>query len=430
MKNIKKTGLLVILFVFMAFTLFAGGAKEARENEKLIKVVSVSDDEGHLDITGELSDGSEIIYHTTDDTSYPLSMDSIKSGDYLIVKDTGIMTMSIPPQSTASSIRNVTIAVESGAISFGEKKESAPVELPSSLDIGLPERNELISMFNYSYGYLNATGLVNNDITVNAAYFARGIIDSTNYYDIPPIYSIDKMNEYLTEYMEKYIDEGKNSEIGTPVRTLDEIKALEDPSGLEENFAYSYGYLTTLDLLGSGLDILGPIYAQGFLTALYGIEPLESRASLENYIYQYSDFLEEQYEAYMAELAKANADIAKAFLEENGKREGVTTLPSGVELEIVMEDSELGATPTESDSVIVNYELRLINGAVIDQGQNVTFSLGSLIPGFVDACVNMKVGQTAIAYIPPELGYGENAPDQIGPNALLIFTIQLIGIAK
>lgn len=428
-----KRSILTVLVLLVSLTLlFAQGAKEAGENEKLIQVEEIMPDGDHLDILGLLEDGTEIIYHTTNNTRFPLSVSSIKSGEFLIVKDTGIMTMSIPPQSTAAQIRNVTIAVNSGDIPFvaSEKVQYPAQEMPSELSLTELNTEDLITMFNYSYGYYNATALLENGLTVNGAYFAKAILDSAKELDSPSLMSLEEMDNVLGQYVEEYMQNNLSSDIGKAVTSIDEINSLPDPSNIEESFAYSYGYLTTLELLTGGLDIIGEVYADGFLTRVYNIEPIITLEEMVDYINQYSELLNQRYEEYVAELSKTNAELAANYLEENGKREGVITLDSGVQLEIVSEDAELGATPTESDNVIVSYTLSLIDGSVIDGGNNVTFSLSSLIPGFVDACLNMKVGQTAIAYIPPELGYGENAPSEIGPNALLIFTIELVGIEE
>ena len=87
-------------------------------------------------------------------------------------------------------------------------------------------------------------------------------------------------------------------------------------------------------------------------------------------------------------------------------------------------------TPSATDSVIVDYDLFLLDGNTYDSGSDVTFSLQSLIPGFTEAVTNMQVGQEAMVYIHPSYGYGESGTSNIEPNSLLIFRINLKGIAK
>ena len=132
----------------------------------------------------------------------------------------------------------------------------------------------------------------------------------------------------------------------------------------------------------------------------------------------------------MTELAKTNLEEAEAFLEGNKATEGVIILPSGNQMIIVSESEELGETPVSTDSVVVDYDLFLLDGNQYDSGTDVTFSLQSLIPGFVEAVTNMKVGQEAMIYIHPDYGYGETGSSSIAPNSLLIFRVNLKSIVE
>ena len=97
---------------------------------------------------------------------------------------------------------------------------------------------------------------------------------------------------------------------------------------------------------------------------------------------------------------------------------------------IISEEETLGATPVDTDSVVVDYDLFLLDGNQYDAGTDVTFDLQSLIPGFVEAVTNINVGQEAMVYIHPSLGYGETGTSSIEPNSLLIFRINLKSIAE
>ncbi|MGN1178878.1 MAG: FKBP-type peptidyl-prolyl cis-trans isomerase, partial [Candidatus Ornithospirochaeta sp.] len=97
---------------------------------------------------------------------------------------------------------------------------------------------------------------------------------------------------------------------------------------------------------------------------------------------------------------------------------------------ITSEAETLGESPVDTDSVIVDYDLFLLDGNQYDTGTDVTFNLQSLIPGFVEAITNMKVGQEAMVYIHPSFGYGETGTSSIEPNSLLIFRINLKSIAE
>ena len=128
MKGIKRTAIAALVFLMM-FTLPAQGMKEQQEGEVLVKVLSAEvDPDGNHMISAQKENGESIIYIAGPDTvveGYPI--DSIGEGDYLLVKDNGMMTMSIPPQAPAASIRYVTPAVKNGLIAADF---SAPLTLP------------------------------------------------------------------------------------------------------------------------------------------------------------------------------------------------------------------------------------------------------------------------------------------------------------
>lgn len=126
-----------------------------------------------------------------------------------------------------------------------------------------------------------------------------------------------------------------------------------------------------------------------------------------------------------------NADEGAAFLAENGARDGVVTTESGLQYEVLREGD--GARPGAGDRVTIHYRGTLIDGTQFDssydRGSPATFSVGGVIPGFSEALQLMPVGSQYRFYIPGDIGYGlqGSAPD-IGPNATLIFEVELIEI--
>ena len=129
--------------------------------------------------------------------------------------------------------------------------------------------------------------------------------------------------------------------------------------------------------------------------------------------------------------AKSNLEAGRAYMEEMSANEDVQTTESGLQY-IVMEPGE-GDNPVAADSVEVHYEGRLIDGSVFDssieRGQTVTFGLTQVIPGWTEGLQLMKPGGKFKLIIPPELGYGEGGAGQmIGPNATLVFDVELISI--
>jgi len=115
---------------------------------------------------------------------------------------------------------------------------------------------------------------------------------------------------------------------------------------------------------------------------------------------------------------------------DNGKKDGVVTLPSGLQYKIVKTTD--GKKPTDVDTVTCNYRGTLIDGTEFDKseaGQPATFQVGGVIPGFKEALKLMPVGSTWRFFIPANLAYGERgAGNVIGPNTTLIFEVELVSI--
>lgn len=132
--------------------------------------------------------------------------------------------------------------------------------------------------------------------------------------------------------------------------------------------------------------------------------------------------------------AKADLDAAQSFLATNASRPDVKTLPSGVQYRVITSGPADGPQPGPSDEVKVNYEGKLLNGTVFDssfaRGVPADFTLGGLIPAWVEALQRMRPGDEWILYVPPAQGYGDQGAGPIPPNSLLIFRIQLLGVLR
>lgn len=129
---------------------------------------------------------------------------------------------------------------------------------------------------------------------------------------------------------------------------------------------------------------------------------------------------------------RAPAQAANAFLAENAKKPGVKTTASGLQVEMLAAGE--GPTPTLEDTVAVHYEGRLADGTVFDssiaRGQPAVFKVGDVIKGWQEGLQMMRPGGSARFTIPPALGYGaKGAGGVIPPNAVLVFDVQLLGIA-
>ena len=125
-----------------------------------------------------------------------------------------------------------------------------------------------------------------------------------------------------------------------------------------------------------------------------------------------------------------NKEAGEKFLAENAKKEGVKTLPSGVQYKVLKEGT--GAIPADTSLVKVNYEGRLINDSIFDssyqRGEPTTFRANQVIKGWTEALCHMPAGSVWEVYIPQELGYGEREQNVIKPFSTLIFKIELLEV--
>lgn len=145
--------------------------------------------------------------------------------------------------------------------------------------------------------------------------------------------------------------------------------------------------------------------------------------------------MEENVKAHVTESRRAmsekNKKDGEAFLAENKKKAGVTTLPSGLQYEVLKEGT--GKKPVATDTVSTQYRGTLINGTEFDSSykrrEPTTFPVNGVIPGWSEALQKMTVGSKWKIYIPSDLAYGaQGAPPRIGPNSTLIFEVELLEI--
>ena len=135
-----------------------------------------------------------------------------------------------------------------------------------------------------------------------------------------------------------------------------------------------------------------------------------------------------------ADLDAGKAEAA-AFMEKNAQAEGVRTLPSGLQYKVVQSGPPGGESPDRNDLVKVEYEGKLTDDTVFDssfaRGAPAIFTPETVVPAWTEALQRMRVGDEWILYVPPALGYGETGGgSKIPPNAVLIFRIKLLDIAR
>ena len=139
--------------------------------------------------------------------------------------------------------------------------------------------------------------------------------------------------------------------------------------------------------------------------------------------------LADKLKSYLQQKEKTNMEAGEVFLAENGKRESVVTLPSGLQYEIITKG--VGEKPLAHNTVTCHYHGTTIKGEVFDssvkRGQPASFPLNAVIKGWTEALQLMSVGSKWKLYIPPHLAYGNRSISrEIGPNSTLIFEVELL----
>lgn len=207
---------------------------------------------------------------------------------------------------------------------------------------------------------------------------------------------------------------------------------MEDNNKKLDRISYALGLSMGNNFRASGIkEINVQDFADGVAAVFDGLAPKMSYDEAKNEIRVYFEAMQREQEAASAQMAEANAKAGEAFLAENGKRVEVKTLPSGLQYEVIKEGD--GAMPTADDQVEVHYTGKLIDGTVfdssVDRGVPATFGVTQVIPGWVEALQLMKAGSTWRLFIPSQLAYGpRGAGDLIGPNATLIFDVELLKV--
>jgi len=181
------------------------------------------------------------------------------------------------------------------------------------------------------------------------------------------------------------------------------------------------------------LDVDQAVLLRGFKDALAGSKMLLTEEEERTVLTQLSVEARKKQEDQMKVAADANKKVGEEFLAANKTKDGVVTLPSGLQYKILTEGT--GPKPTAADTVSCNYRGTLINGTEFDssykRGQPASFQVTGVIKGWTEALQLMPVGSKWQLFVPSDLGYGDRGADPrsgIGPGATLIFEVELLSI--
>jgi FKBP-type peptidyl-prolyl cis-trans isomerase FklB len=194
----------------------------------------------------------------------------------------------------------------------------------------------------------------------------------------------------------------------------------------KEKTSYALGVNFGNNLRTQGVEVNLDTVLQGMKDGLTNQAKLNEQQLRETF-----SNLSAQVRARMQEKAKANKGEGEKFLAENGKKEGIHTLPSGLQYRIIKEGS--GETPKTNDEVSVKYTGKLIDGTVFDSTSKrgdkpARFRVNGVIKGWTEALTHMKKGAEWELFIPSDLAYGERGNQGIPGNSTLIFNVELLDI--
>ena len=212
-----------------------------------------------------------------------------------------------------------------------------------------------------------------------------------------------------------------------PAKTEDETS----PKSLVDKVSYGFGLNIGKGLKKDGIDVNIDLLMKGIKDALAGAKPMLTEAEMREAMTAFQKEMQGKQLERAKTLSDKNKKEGVAFLADNKKKEGVKTTASGLQYKVIKEGS--GKKPKTTDTVTTHYRGTLLDGTVFDssydRGEPATFQVGGVIKGWTEALQLMTVGSKYQLFIPSELAYAERgAGDDIGPNAVLIFEVELVSI--
>ena len=199
----------------------------------------------------------------------------------------------------------------------------------------------------------------------------------------------------------------------------------------KDKASYSIGYDIGETFKKQNVELNPDVLFGGLKDALAGKEASLTKEEREKTLQAFQKEMMEKQIAASKEAAIKNAAEGEKFLAENKKKDGVKTTASGLQYKVLKEGS--GPSPKETDTVVVNYKGTLLDGTEFDssfkRNEPASFQVNRVVKGWIEALQLMKAGSKYQLFIPSALAYGERGAGQlIGPNATLIFEVELLSI--
>jgi FKBP-type peptidyl-prolyl cis-trans isomerase len=198
----------------------------------------------------------------------------------------------------------------------------------------------------------------------------------------------------------------------------------------KDKISYAFGMDLARDLKRQENDLNVDLLMRALKDALANKPLLMTDDEVTATLKQLEAEQKQDYEHAKKMIAEKNRRAGESFFSENAKKEGVVTLPSGLQYKILEKGD--GRTPTLDDKVVCQYKATLLDGTEFDstekRGHAVTLPVKGIMAGWTQALQMMPVGSKWQLFIPPQLAYGEKIVNGIGPNAMLIFELEVVSI--
>ncbi|MBU1566712.1 MAG: FKBP-type peptidyl-prolyl cis-trans isomerase [Proteobacteria bacterium] len=200
----------------------------------------------------------------------------------------------------------------------------------------------------------------------------------------------------------------------------------------KEKVSYAIGMDIGNSLKKNGVDINPDVLAKAIKDVLTGQKTQITNQEAVTVLTGLQEEMQEKRQESTKVLGEKNKSEGATFLAENMKKEGVKTLPSGLQYKVITEGK--GKSPSATDTVTVQYTGRLVDGTEFDssykRGEAATFAVNGVVKGWTEALQLMKEGSKWQIFLPSNLAYGETGTvgGPIGPNAVLIFDVELVSL--
>ncbi len=200
-----------------------------------------------------------------------------------------------------------------------------------------------------------------------------------------------------------------------------------------DKVSYSIGMDIGRNFTAQNISVDPKLFLQGFEDGLKGVSPQMAETEVKDTLVRFQQDLMQKRAEEMKKLAQDNKKAGDTYLKANKQKKGVVTTKSGLQYRMISEGT--GPKPGVTDIVTTHYKGHFVDGTEFDssyaRNEPAVFPVNGVIPGWTEALQLMPVGSKFELVVPPELAYGESgAGGKIGPNATLIFDVELLGVKK